>query len=340
VRSSTDTTDETGSALANFEGGSAKLVATLGLLAKSQLAATGATVGSTAHNNYYSNRRSSLTTFRGVKNIYFAGLKLINPAYHGVMFLESENMVFANTVSQTYDINNADGVEFGNSDNALVFNNFFDTGDDDVNFAAGQGKNYENVAAQQNARIFNNYMREGHGAVVAGSHTGAWIKNILAEDNVMYHTDNGLRMKSTPGTGGGAKDIVFRDNAMKDMSTNAFIFTLAYSAGSNIFDNATSCAQFRDVTIKNVTLDNAGGGKAPISVDGYDGTDTSLGYAETFQENITFDTVKITNAKTAASISRLKNSTFKDVTVTNSASTFWVISNSTGNTFSNVSPAP
>ncbi|MFT3734799.1 MAG: glycoside hydrolase family 28 protein [Rhodocyclaceae bacterium] len=271
VRNS-DITDELGKALAQFEGGSASNVASKGVLAKNQLAATGATVGSTAHNNYYSNRRSSLATFRGVRNIYVGGLKLINPAYHGVMFLESENMVFANTVTQSFDVNNGDGVEFGNSDNAFVFNNFVDSGDDCVNFAAGQGADYASGPPQQNAWVFNNYMREGHGGVVAGSHTGAWIQDILAEDNVMFLTDNGLRMKSTPATGGGARRVVFRDNAMRNVGTkntvtaggrsfsnntegNPFIFTLAYTAGSNVFTNASAAAQFRDITIKNVTVD-------------------------------------------------------------------------------------
>ncbi|MDO6387543.1 glycoside hydrolase family 28 protein [Uliginosibacterium sp. 31-12] len=359
TRSATDTTDELGKGLANFAGGSASKVASLGILAKSQLAATGATVGSTAHDNYYSNRRSSLATFRGVRNIYLGELKLTNPAYHGVMFLESENMVFANTVTQTFDINNADGVEFGNSDNAFVFNNFVDSGDDNINFAAGQGKNYEGVTSQQNAWIFNNYLREGHGGVVAGSHTGAWIQDILAEDNVMFLTDNGLRMKSTPATGGGARRVVFRDNAMRNVGTknsvtisgrtlsnntngNPFIFTLAYSAGSNVFDKASASAQFRDITIRNVTVDNVStsSGGAMIKVDGYDGTDATLGYAETFQENILFDTVKITNAL-PMSISRLKDSRFTNVTITNwgTATTPWAIANSSGLTYSGVTPA-
>lgn len=67
-----------------------------------------------------------------------------------------------------------------------------------------------------------------------------------------------------------------------------------------------------------MTIDNGnpGTGGAMISVDGYDGTDPSLGYPETFHENVLFDTVSITRAK-PASISRLKDSAFKDVTITN-----------------------
>ena len=364
TRSSTDTVDEVGKRLAFFEPGSSSKWSTLGVLAKNQMLAAQAEAGgaldSTQNANYYSNRRSSLATFRGVSNVYFGDLNLTNPAFHGVMFVESQNVVFTNSVTQTFDVNNADGVEFGNSSNAVVFNNFIDSGDDNINFAAGQGKNHEGVTPQQYAWIFNNYMREGHGGVVAGSHTGAWIQDILAEDNVMFMTDNGLRLKSTPATGGGARRIVFRDIAMRAVGTknsvtsggqtftnntngNPFILTLSYSAGSNVFENASASAQFRDITVSRVTVDNGSTstGGAMISVDGYDGTDTSLGYAETFNENVVFDTVKFTNAK-PASISRLKNSTFKDVTVTNwgSPSTPWAISNSPGLTFTNVAPAP
>lgn len=341
-----DITDEAGNTLPQYAAGSASKYSSLGVLAKSQMAAAVAEFSSPSSStvsNLYSNRRSSLATFRGVNGIYMAELTLRNPAYHGVMFIESQNIVFASTTSQSYDVNNGDGVEFGNSEDITVFNNFFDTGDDDVNFAAGQGSDYENGNPSQNAWIFNNYMREGHGAVVAGSHTAAWIQDILAEDNVMYHTDNGLRMKSTPATGGGARRITFRDNAMKDMSTNAFIFTLSYSSGSNSFTNASASAQFHDITVKNVTVDNLGSSStgAVISVSGYDGSDSALGYAETFQEYLTFDSVSITSAK-PTSISRLKNSAFKDVTITDviGDTSPWVISNSSDNTFTNVSPEP
>ncbi|AXV80253.1 glycosyl hydrolase family 28 protein [Ralstonia solanacearum] len=364
MRSSTDTIDEVGNRLANFAPGNASKWSTLGVLAKNQMLAAqteaGGTLDSTRNANYYSNRRSSLATFRGASNLYFGDLTLTNPAFHGVMFVESENVVFANTVTQTFDINNADGVEFGDSSNAVVFNNFIDSGDDNINFGAGQGKNYEGIAPQQYAWIFNNYMREGHGGVVAGSHTGAWIEDMLAEDNVMFMTDNGLRLKSTPATGGGARRIVFRDTAMREVGTknrvtaggqtftnntngNPFILTLSYSAGSNVFESASASARFRDITVNRVTVDNGSPstGGAMIAVDGYDGTDTSLGYPETFHENVLFQTVKINNAR-PASISRLKDSTFKDVTITNwgASATPWAISNTSGLTFSNVTPTP
>lgn len=374
-----DVTDEKGAALPQYATpagakGTFKSFST-GVLAKSQVAAALTEYGITPAaetareadiENLYSNRRSSLATFRGVTDMYFGGgLTLRNPAYHGVMFLESTRVVFANTVSQTFDANNADGVEFGSSQGALVFDNFFDTGDDNVNFAAGQGKTYEHAKPTEHAWVFNNYLREGHGIISLGSHTGAKIQNILAEDNVAYLTDNGMRLKSTPATGGGVNRVVFRDTAMRSIGTkgatsaaggrtfvdgggdgNAFILTLKYSAGSNVFANASSSAMYRDITVQNTSLDNitTAQGKAAIQIDGYAGTDTALGYPETFHHRVIFNQVRIKNAK-PASISRVKKGRFTDVTVhvnnTTAPTSWWGLKDtSPGTTFTQVSPAP
>ncbi|CNJ90368.1 exo-poly-alpha-D-galacturonosidase [Yersinia aldovae] len=50
--------------------------------------------------------------------------------------LENHNVVANGLIHQTYDANNADGIELGNSQNMMVFNNVFDTGDGYINFAA------------------------------------------------------------------------------------------------------------------------------------------------------------------------------------------------------------
>ncbi|KAF7599533.1 MAG: exo-poly-galacturonase signal peptide protein [Candidatus Dactylopiibacterium carminicum] len=348
---SSDATHELGNTLALFESSGSSTVLSNGVLAKNQMTAATSDTSGTAFSNYYSNRRSSLATFRGVTDIYVGDLKLTNPAFHGVMFLESENMVFANARLETFDINNADGVEFGNSDGAIVFNNFVDTGDDCINFAAGQGKAYESgVEPMHNAWIFNNYLREGHGGVVMGSHTGAWIQDILAEDNVLFLTDVGLRMKSTTETGGGARRVVFRDNAMLNVGTknsvtlggrtfsnnsnaSPFTFTLSYGAGSNTFEGATSAAQFCEVTVRNVTVDNVSTSTGSAVI-GLSGSEAGSAYPETFHEQIVFDTLKFKNVK-APSIDRLKVGSFRDITFTDSG-TSWTITNSSGLSFKSV----
>jgi len=75
----------------------------------------------------YGQRRSSLFLVRGGRDVYLEGLTILNPAFHGIMVLESENVVVNGLIHQTYDANNADGIEFGNSSGGIVLNNFFDT---------------------------------------------------------------------------------------------------------------------------------------------------------------------------------------------------------------------
>lgn len=331
--------DEVGNALPQYIAGNGNSAATNGVLAGDQV--TEAVAGGLALDAAYSNRRSSLITLRGVRNAYYSGITVRNPAFHGVMNLETENVVVNGVIHQTYDVNNGDGVEFGNSDNVMVFNSFFDTGDDCINFAAGMGAEASAQPPMQRAWIFDNYFREGHGAVVAGSHTGAWIQQVLAEDNVMFHTDVGLRMKSNVQTGGGGRDWVFRDSAVKDASNNAFIFTLAYGQNNNVYASAPTPAQFRDVLVSNVSVDGA---DTSIVVDGFDpavAAQNPENYPDVFHENIRFQNVAL-NAVPPASIDHLKDSTFDDVVFTNlvGGASPWAITNSPGLVFLGATPQP
>lgn len=315
-------TDELGNSLPQYRASKASLVSEDGILAKYQTEQ--AIAEGMDSDSAYKNRRSSMMTLRGVSNLYLEGLTILNPAFHGVMALESENITLNALSHKTFDGNNADGIELGNSQNGLVFNNFFDTGDDCMNFAAGYGKGVETFGqkAQSGAWIFNNYFRKGHGAVVTGSHTGAWIEKIKAEDNVMYLTDIGLRMKSRPYYGGGARDVVFRNNAMKDLAKEPFIFTIKYSADVNDTTPATEPAQFRDITVENVTVDGTAA-KNSILVDGMTADEMAAAYGITFSrdayhQNLSFSHVKFRNIK-ATDISFLRDSQFNNVTFENTA---------------------
>ena len=331
--------DEAGSRLPQYRAGSAGSVVNDGVLAKDQMAK--AVAGGLAVDVAYSNRRSSLVTLKGVRNAYYSGVTLRNPAFHGIMNFDSENIVVNGVVLQTFDVNNGDGIEFGNSDGALVFNSFFDTGDDCINFAAGMGAEASKQLPSQNAWIFDNYFREGHGAVAAGSHTGAWIQHVLAEDNVMFHTDVGLRMKSNVQTGGGGRDFVFRDSAIKDATNQAFIFTLAYTANNNDYVSAALPAQFRDVLVRNVSVDGAA---TSLRVDGFNAATAAPNvenYPDVFHENIRFQNVSL-RAAGATRIDHLRDSSFENVVFTAvvGGAAPWVISNAPNVTFLGTTTPP
>jgi exo-poly-alpha-galacturonosidase len=247
--------DETGHEIAQYEFGTNSTYKKLGILANSQVDA--AVAEGLSLNAAYSQRRSSLMTLRGVETLYIGGITGQNPAFHGIMVLEGKNVAVNGVKLETWDVNNADGLEFGNSENITVFNNFFDTGDDCINFAAGTGEDAVKQEPQRGAWIFNNYARRGHGLVVAGSHTGAWIEDILAEDNIANLTWIGLRAKSNNLNGGGGRRIVYRDNAHRDLQREGFILTLEYSDVNLLLDYkpATTPAKFQDISILHNTLE-------------------------------------------------------------------------------------
>jgi polygalacturonase len=67
-----------------------------------------------------------------------------------------------------------------------------------------------------------------------------------------------------------------------------FIFTVAYTAGNSAFAAANATAQFRDISIRRVSVDNGrpGQGGSFIAVDAYDGSDPKLSFPASFQKNI------------------------------------------------------
>ncbi len=281
----------------------------------------------------YGQMRSSLITLRDVKNVFYGGITVVNPAYHGIMNLETENVVLANTTHKTYDANNGDGIEFANSRNAMVFNNFFDTGDDCVNFAAGTGAEAVKQKPQDGAWIFNNYFRKGHGMVVAGSHTGAWIENILAEDNVADGTDAGLRMKSTNFMGGGARNVVFRDSALRNIVKQGFIFTLDYNDPNAKLDyqRSTIAGQFRDIRVSDVSVENAGSAAIEVKGDSQHGA---------WHQGLVFERVRF-SGQAKAKIDGLRDSRFAGVSFSDrEPGNPWQVSNSQGLAFKDVELAP
>lgn len=326
-----DGVDERGQPVSFYVASDNTRYAQDGILAKAQVeqaVARGMNV-----KDAYGQMRSSLITLRDVKNVFYSGFTAVNPAYHGIMNLETENVVLANTTQKTYDANNGDGIEFANSKGSMVFNNVFDTGDDCVNFAAGTGADAAHQPPQQDSWIFNNYFRHGHGMVVIGSHTGAWIEHILAEDNVADGTDAGLRMKSTTFMGGGGREVVFRDSALRNIVKQAFIVTLDYNDPNAILDyqrSATS-GQFRDVHVSDVSVENTRG--SAIEVKGNSA-------AGLYHQGLSFDRVRF-SGPAGVSIDGLKDSRFDRIEFTGQGPVNpWHLTNTQGLQFNQVHPAP
>lgn len=273
--------------------------------------------------------RSNLVSISNINNVYYGdGLSFVNPSQHTIVCNGCNNVVLNGVLVETFDCNNADGIDF-DSKGLTVLNSVFDTGDDDVNFTAGKGADAEkNRKPVTDAWIFDNYFGRGHGAVVAGSNTAAWIENILAEDNVMDGTASGLRCKTSPETGGGAKDITFRDCALKNITDGEgepFIFTSNYSnsTATASFKPALHLPQFKHIFVSNCSVDGSKSNAIFVA-----------GLKDSCHTDIHFEDVSFKNTK-EAKIDYMTNSTFKNVTFDSSIKNPWDITNSEELSFNN-----
>ncbi|MDD3225196.1 MAG: glycosyl hydrolase family 28 protein [Clostridium sp.] len=313
----TTTDKETG--FSNFVKGTVKTVTEDGILSANQF--------NLAKKNGLSDAkayvaRSNLIAISKIDNVYFGdGLSLENPSQQTIGISSCKNVVLNNILVKTFDCNNGDGIDF-DSKGLTVLNSVFDTGDDDINFTAGKGAKAEKTRKPvSDVWIFDNYFRHGHGAVVAGGNTAAWIEDILAEDNVLEGTGSGLRCKTAKGTGGGAKNIIFRDSALKDITDGdgePFIFTSAYSNvnAAESYKPASDLPQFKNIYVFNCSVD--GSKNNAVFVSGLKGA---------YDENINFENVIFKGTK-PAQIRYMKDSTFKNVTFDKSIKNPWNIKDS------------
>lgn len=187
--------------------------------------------------------RSSLLIMRNVTNVYVGDITVDNPANHSVNILDSRNISAENVKVFSFDGNNGDGLGFGCSQNVICWNNFTDTGDDNLGFGASVGEGARDCDIQTNSEVwmFNNFLREGHGGLAAGSHTGNGIQDVLFEDTVMNHIDMAFRFKSAPTNGGFIANITMRDCAIAD-TQQAWVLTTSYSD-----PNSASTTEFAEI---------------------------------------------------------------------------------------------
>jgi exo-poly-alpha-galacturonosidase len=270
--------------------------------------------------------RADMILTKGIDGLYISGLTMVNPAMHTLFISYSKNITVDGIYVDTYDIHNADGINLCTSENAYIFNSYFDTGDDCINFNAGVGEGgVKEGYTTKNVRVFNNICKRGHGGAVFGSFTAAWFEDFLVEDCIFDGTDRGLRFKTGLKQGGGARNILCRDIEMKNIVKDAIFFDSTYGCSYP----SGGAGQFKDIVVKNVTCtDTKGYG---IYINGSPGTE----HDTITLQNITIDTAN----KGGAYLKHCRNIKFTDVVIKN-CETYWTIDSetTTGLEFKNCTP--
>jgi exo-poly-alpha-galacturonosidase len=140
-------------------------------------------------------------------------------------------------------------------------------------------------------------------------------------------------MKSTNFMGGGARNVTFRDSAIRNTLKQAFIFTLDYNDPNAKLDyrRSTIAGQFKDIRVSNVSVENAQGSAIEVKGDSQHNA---------YHQGLIFQDVRFRGAA-GARIDGLKDSRFERVVFSEHGNANpWQVTGSSGLSFKDVQPSP
>ncbi|MDR1378335.1 MAG: Ig-like domain-containing protein [Synergistaceae bacterium] len=152
------------------------------------------------------------------KNVLISDFYLINSPMWEIHPLLSENVLVKGTHINSH-LGNNDGCNPESSQNVIIEENIFNTGDDCIAIKSGRNNDGYTPWNKPTVGVIvrNNEMRDGHGAVTAGSEMSGGIQYVFAHDNIFNSTalQQGLRIKTNSVRGGYLKDVYMKDSEVK-----------------------------------------------------------------------------------------------------------------------------
>ncbi|WP_369877317.1 glycoside hydrolase family 28 protein [Flavobacterium sp. 81] len=243
--------------------------------------------------------RPNFIEFFECNTVLVKDITIINAPFWILHPIKSNNVIVDGVTVNSHGPNN-DGCDPEYSQNVIIRNCTFNTGDDCIAIKSGRDADGRRVGIpSKNIIVQNCKMIDGHGGVVMGSEISAGVNNVFVENCVMDspNLERAIRIKTNSKRGGTTEDIYVRNievGTVKECVLRATMFYDVYGSQSGNFIP----------TIKNISLENIrvkNGGKFGILADGY---------AESPVENITFKDVVIEKVDSVYSLKNVKNINF------------------------------
>jgi polygalacturonase len=269
--------------------------------------------------------RPVMVGFRNCKNILLDGPTFQNSPAWNIHPMLCENVIIRNLIVRNpWYSQNGDGLDIDSCRNVIVTKCNFDVGDDAICMKSGKneygrrrGKPTENVA------ISDCIVYHGHGGFVVGSEMSGNIRNIYVKNCSFLGTDVGLRFKTTRGRGGVVENIYIQDIRMKDIPSDAVLFTMYYEYGEPVGEDdkkdipavTEGTPRFQNIYMKNILCDGA---KRAVYMEGL---------PEMAVRNINLENVSIT-AQTGVTCIEADGVKFKNVKITSAVSPVFKLYNS------------
>jgi unsaturated rhamnogalacturonyl hydrolase len=219
------------------------------------------------------------------KNVLIEGVTLLRSPMWVIHPTFSRNVTVRGVTVNSHGGNN-DGCDPESSQDVLIEDCVFDTGDDCIAIKSGRNGDGRRVPVpSENIVVRNCVMKDGHGGVVLGSECSAGIRNVFVENCEMDspELDRALRFKNNAVRGGVLENVFMRNVRIGRVGEAVLTIDLLYEEGAK--------GDFKPV-VRNVQLDNITSSASPRVM-------FIRGFAGAVIDNI-----------------RISNSTFKGVTET------------------------
>jgi polygalacturonase len=243
--------------------------------------------------------RPNFIEFFECNTVLVKDITVVNAPFWILHPLKSNNVIIDGVTVNSHGPNN-DGCDPEYSQNVIIRNCIFNTGDDCIAIKSGRDGDGRRVGIpSKNIIVQNCKMIDGHGGVVMGSEITAGVNNVYVENCVMDspELERAIRIKTNSKRGGTTEDIFVRNIEVGTVKECVLRVTMFYDLYGN--QNGNFVPTIRNISLENIKVKN--GGKFGILADGY---------KESPIENITFKNVTIAKVDSVYSLKNVKNVNF------------------------------
>jgi polygalacturonase len=243
--------------------------------------------------------RPNFIEFFQCNTILVQDITIINAPFWILHPLKSNNIIIDGVTVNSHGPNN-DGCDPEYSQNIIIKNCTFNTGDDCIAIKAGRDADGRRVAIpSKNIIVQNCKMIDGHGGVVIGSEISAGVNNVFVENCVMDspNLDRVIRIKTNSKRGGVIEDVFVRNLEVGTVKECVLKLNMFY----NVYGSQTGnfIPVIRNINLENIKVKN--GGKYSVWAEGY---------KESPVENITLKNVVIHKVDSLYKLKNVKNINF------------------------------
>lgn len=243
--------------------------------------------------------RPNFIEFFECNTVLVKDVTIINAPFWILHPIKTNNMIIDGVTVNSHGPNN-DGCDPEYSQNVIIRNCTFNTGDDCIAIKAGRDGDGRRVGLpSKNIIVQNCKMIDGHGGVVIGSEISAGVNNVFVENCNMDspNLDRAIRIKTNSKRGGVIEDVYVRNLEVGTVKECVLKLNMFY----NVYGSQTGnfIPTIRNISLENVNVKN--GGKYSVWAEGY---------KESPVENVTLKNVKIQKVDSIYKLKNVKNIKF------------------------------